>query len=120
MTIIGGGIYGTPEDAMHAAFGVVGPGVGFSVIGPSIQANGWSWKAELTREQLHNIAQRTKDPSTLHPQMIEGIKANQAGPSMRAVETTFQDMFGPSQEPAWERTTDEHGGRVFRKKDDGK
>jgi hypothetical protein len=37
--------------------------------------------------------------------------------SIAGVETVFQDMFGPPQEPAWERSIDEHGGRIFRKKD---
>lgn len=132
---IGGGIYKTPAETIRAAAEALPPGVDYKLLTPDLVANGWRWEAELTRQQLNEIAQRTRDPSTLHPAILNGMKANEVGPFDQGrtrwlaedgnpaslsegtidVENTFQDMFGPPQEPAWERTTDEHGGRIFRK-----
>lgn len=132
---IGGGIYETPAGAIKAAAEVLPAGVDYKLLAPDLAANGWSWEAELTRQQLHEIAQRTRDPSTLHPAILNGIEANEVGPfdqgrtkwlaedgnpaslseGMGDVETTFQDIFGATTEQQWERTTDEHGGRIFRK-----
>lgn len=127
---ISGGIYKTPAGAMKAAAEALPAGIDYKLL-----ANGWRWEAELTRQQLHEIAQRTRDPSALHPAILNGMKENEVGPFDQGrtqwlaedgnpasslqpvVPVLFQDMFGAPTEPAWERTTDEHGGRIFRKKE---
>jgi hypothetical protein len=70
---------------------------------------------ELTREELHKLVQRIADPSILPLSILDAMRVNEVGPWEHA--DLFQDMFGPPQEPAWERSTDEHGGRIFCKKD---
>lgn len=83
---IGGGVYETMKEALDAAGEVMPKGIDFKILCPGIVVRGWRWEAEMTRKQLHELAQRTRDPSTLHPAIINGMKENKVGPWMDDVE----------------------------------